>query len=82
MNKDYLYKPDKAQVHEMKVNLHQLKKRLPDADKVKNLIIEKKKVHRKVIHGVLADEVSIRSGLQNLHYSEAGRTPHESDLGE
>ena len=31
-NKDYLFEPDKAQVHEMHKNLNDFKKRLPDAE--------------------------------------------------
>mgnify|MGYP006893275934 CR=1 FL=1 len=65
----------------MHVNLHELKKKLPDAAAVQKLIVDKKKVHRKVIHGVEAANVSISSDLKNLHYSAAGPTPRESELG-
>jgi len=82
MNKDYFYKPDKEQVHEMHKNLNDFKKRLPKAEDVKTLIVEKKKVHRKVIKGEKLEKVSMQSGLQNLHYSQAGPTPRASELGE
>ena len=65
----------------MKVNLHNLKKKLPKPEDVQTLIVEKKKIHRKVTRGIEPDQVSIRSGLQKLHYSELSRSPRLSDLG-
>jgi len=47
------------------------------------MIVDKKQVVRRVLNpGQKVDKVSISSDLQKLHYSEAGKTPHESDLGE
>ena len=79
MRKDYLYSSDKKQIHEMKLSVHSLKKKLPDSENVKNLLITKKKVHNKCILGIEESNIKINPGLANLHYSEAGETPRESD---
>lgn len=65
----------------MKQNEHELKKQLPKVKEVQDLIVAKKKIHRKVVYNKDEDEVSVNSDLKQLHYSEAGRSPRLSDLG-
>jgi Tfp pilus assembly protein PilO len=78
---DQMYKPDKKQVHQLKKNEHEFLKKLPKVEEVQNLIKAKKIIHNNVILGIDTNKVKISPALQNLHYSEAGRSPRLSDLG-
>jgi hypothetical protein len=78
---EHMYKSDKQEVHKLQRGVYELQKQLPRVQDVQDLIIKKKQIHNSVILGVNHDKVQISKQLQNLHYSQAGRSPRLSDLG-